>query len=240
MHFRNLGWAFSFVLLCQLFTNLTFGQAPEKEGEQVNFWSKNKTYHYVAVYLDSLGDTLTREHIRLHPTEEVWDMAPRQTLMEIELDFSATDSARFAPFPLNHKSRAWRSSYREGVIQNAKRVWMHPIRSNQYVLTELAPFPEVVFPLRADTSWENTLWIYEAFGSFEGTVECNYHLHKKESRSYAFGSLNCWKIKAIGIHDRLGSNAAEYFFHPEYGFTEMNYIFFNGQQLKFTLVEFEQ
>ena len=75
-----------------------------------------------------------------------------------------------------------------------------------------------------------TLFIYPAMGTFEGTVESTYTIKAEEERTYEFGKLSCWKIVAVGQHDKLGINSVIYYFNNEYGFTEMNYTFYNKQK----------
>ena len=205
-----------------------------------NYWSPEREYVYEALYTDSDGQQISREIIRMKPTGKIWDVDPKQTLINFQLDSIVADWSRIPATPLNGVQRAWMTDYEEGVLQTASKVWMHPLRQNQYVLTELAPFPDIVLPLKKDTSWNNTLWIYKAFGTFEGTVECVYTLSQQEKRDYAFGSLNCWKVFAVGTHDKLGVNTATYYFNEDYGFTEMNYQFFNHQKIELKLIRCEK
>ena len=128
--------------------------------------------------------------------------------------------------------------YEEGVIENENRIWIHPLRQNQYVLTEIAPFPEVKLPLEVNRSWQSMLQIYEGFGSFQGDVKSNYIIESREARHYKFGTLACWKINSEGEHTKLGKNGAVFYFNKEVGFTEMNYWFYNGYKISLKLIDF--
>jgi len=202
---------------------------------QKDYWAIGKEYHYNAVYKDNTGKVITSEQVSIIPTGETWEIDPQQTLATYRLNFSSADSTRLAPIPLNGVMKEWKREYQEGVISNDKKVWMHPVRVNQYILTEVAPFPEVQFPLKEGLSWTSTLWVYKAFGSFEGTVECSYKVSKKESRTYSFGKLNCWRIDATAVHDKLGVSTTTIYFEEEIGFVELDYKFYNGQTLNFSL-----
>lgn len=201
-----------------------------------DLWAEGRTYTYRVWMQDEQGHTMTDELLTLRPTGKAWEIDPNQTLAQFELNFSAADSARLAPFPPNGLQRPWMRRYSEGVMQTPTRVWMHPLRNNQYQYTEVAPFPEVRLPLEAGLKWPGTLWIYEGFGSFEGTVESKYLIEGQESRDYVFGPLDCWVINSVGVHDKLGTSSAVYYFHEMYGFTEMNYAFYNGYTLTITLM----
>jgi hypothetical protein len=199
------------------------------------YWSSKRKYTYEATYIDSLGQVLTKEVISIHPTEEIWQADPKQTLADYSINYKKEDSLKYGQFPLNNKQRAWFRDYQEGVLEDSARLWMHPIRSNQYLLTEVAPFPEIRFPLQKDRSWDGTLWIYPAFGSFQGTVGYQYKEEAEEVRKYSFGNLTCWKISAIATHDRLGSSTAIFYFNVDFGITEMHYTFYNAQKMTFIL-----
>ena len=202
---------------------------------QKDYWAIGKEYHYNAVYKDNTGKVITSEQVSIIPTGEIWETDPQQTLATYRLNFSSADSVQLASTPLNGVMKEWKREYQEGVISNDKKVWMHPVRVNQYILTEVAPFPEVQFPLKEGLSWTSTLWVYKAFGSFEGTVECSYKVSKKESKTYSFGKLNCWRINATAVHDKLGVSTTTIYFEEEIGFVELDYKFYNGQTLNFSL-----
>jgi hypothetical protein len=204
-------------------------------GHVFDYWSKERTYHFRAVYLSANADTLTVEQIKLHPTGQVWPTDPKQTLMDFYLDFTAEDSMRLAsqsPTGLNHP---WMRTYHEGVLQTKDRIWMHPIRQNQYRATEVAPFPEVKLSMRDNQSWGGSLTILDGWGLFQGTVRNSYHMMGEETRTYGFASLRCKKITATGVHSSLGMSKVTYYFNPLYGFTEMLYEFYDKTRLDLVL-----
>lgn len=215
---------------------LTFGQTRST----LNYWDSTKTYVYNAIYSDSAGNTITSETIQIKPTGKPWEFEPKQTLFKIKFDFNAKDSALLAANPLNGMHKPWKRNYLEGVIQDSTRVWMHPIRKNQYVLTELAPFPEVKLPIQRGDSWTNTLWIYKAFGTFEGTVESIYKIDTLIQTVYLKDTLNCWRINAAGTHNQLGKNSITYLYQEQLGFVELDYHFYNEQRLIFRLTNIKK
>lgn len=213
---------------CQTDTNFT-----------INYWEKGRIYKYKAIVKDSLGNIVTTENIEITPTGQVWEIDRKQTLATFHMHFNLADSLKLAPFPLNGVKKAWRKNYQEGVISNDSQLWMHPIRFNQYCLTEIAPFPEVKFPLYENKKWKNTMWIYKAFGSFMGTVESVYSTQKPEIKKFDFGEIKCWKIEATGVHNKLGVNSITIYFHEKIGFVELQYQFFNGMSMQFILTEYQ-
>lgn len=217
-----------------------FGQVANKSIPYPEYWSKEREYIYIGLYIDSSGQVISTEKITLHPTEEVWEMDGKQTLMDFTFDSISADWSKMLSVAINGKYKKWMSNYHEGVLQNSSKIWMHPVRQNQYLLTELAPFPQIILPIKQGTSWKDTLYIYAAMGSFEGTVESTYTIEQEEERIYKFGKIRCWKIFAQGVHDKLGINSVVYYFNYEFGFTEMNYTFYNHQKIEFKLVDLKK
>ncbi len=225
----------SLLVALLMINNLCYAQNDTFYYNNQNYWDSSRTYQYQAIYKDSFGQTKSIEKITIKPTSTLWTYDVKQTLVNIFLDFSKHDSLKLASNPLNGKNKKWVRIYQEGVIENSDKIWMHPIRQNQYILTEIAPFPELKFPVFLNSNWESTLYIYKAFGSFEGTVFSKYRISNVVQKKYNFGEVKCWEISSEGIHNKLGNNKVTYYFNELYGFTEMNYIFFNKESIEIKL-----
>ena len=223
-----------FVILLMI-NNLCYAQNDTFIYNNQKYWDSSRTYQYQAIYKDSFGQIKSIEKITIKPTSTIWTYDVKQTLVYIFLDFNEQDSQKLAINPLNGKNKKWVRLYQEGVIENSDKIWMHPIRQNQYILTEIAPFPELKFPVFLNSNWESTLYIYKAFGSFEGTVFSKYKISNVIQKKYNFGEVKCWEISSEGIHNKLGTNRATYYFNEMYGFTEMNYTFFNKESIEIIL-----
>lgn len=220
---------------------LVFLVKEDATAQNVNFakyWEAERTYFYQAILTDSSGTTLSEETITIHPTEKVWEIDDKQTLIDIEINYHPGDSTRLNSSPFPVRSKSWSRNYQEGVIENSKRVWMHPIRVNQYVLTEIALFPEIRLPPLEGFTWDSWLEIYQ-FDGLEGRVTTNYAIEHLEERTYDFSTMLCWKVVASGKHDKFGESKLILYFNDFYGFTEMHYLFYNGQKVSFTLTDFK-
>ena len=69
-------------------------------------------------------------------------------------------------------------------------------------------------------------------------VKTYYEVTGLESFNYKNIAIeNCWRIKAVAIHNKLGTSTLSYLFHPEYGFLSMEYFIYNGVKMNFTLVD---
>lgn len=201
-----------------------------------HIWAPGRVYDYRVTYLDEAGDTLSDARFRMRPTGKIWDVDEQQTLAEFLPEFSSEDSAHLAPYPANERPKRWMRRYHEGVIEDGRRVWMHPLRENQYVLTEAAPFPEAKLPLREGLTWKSQLFIYKVMGSFEGTLTCSYAVMGQTKAPTPEGERPCWEIYATGLHDRLGRSSVTFLFDEDMGFISMDYRFFNGRRLFLQLV----
>lgn len=212
--------------------------SPAQNVNLAKYWESERTYFYRAILKDSTGNILSEETIIIHPTEKVWEIDDKQTLIDIEINYDPGDSARLNSSPFPVRSKSWSRNYQEGVIETSKSVWMHPIRVNQYILTEIAPFPEIRLPPLEGLTWDSWLEIYQ-FDGLEGRVITSYAIENLEERAYDFSTMLCWKVIASGKHDKFGESTLILYFNDLHGFTEMHYQFFNGQQLTFTLTDFK-
>jgi hypothetical protein len=204
------------------------------------------TYVYQAVYVSPRGDTLSREWVTIAPTGFPWKYQKKtQTALMVRYAYSRQDSLTFLSYPNPQTKKAtqpkpyeWVKSLETGAIENPQQVWIHPLRSNQYVYTEIAPFPQVKLDsLTLNGVWHNQTAILMGWGAFNGKTTSHYHVVKRETKQYgALVADNCWLIQAQGHHAQLGTSYLDFYFHPTYGFVEMNYRFYDGTKISFTLL----
>jgi hypothetical protein len=229
-----------FILLiycCQCF-------AKESKSDSLIVFKNNKIYKYEAIFTDKNGLIVSKEIITLLPLGEPWLYQKSQTSFKLEYSYTSEDSITFLSY-LNPKTKKpskpvtyiWTKSIISGAVENDSTLWMHPFRENQYNYTEIAPFPRVdKTRLNLNREWLTGLNIMLGWGNFKGKLLNTYKVVGKENRKY--GDLNlddCWLIKAVGEHDKLGKSYLDFYYHPEYGFVEMNYTFYDGVKISFVL-----
>jgi hypothetical protein len=160
--------------------------------------------------------------------------------------YTRQDSLRFLTYPnplakkpTEPKHYSWVRSLETGAIESPGEVWMHPLRDNQYVSTEIAPHPQVKLDsLALGSVWHNKTVILMGWGAFNGKTSSQYHVVKRETKRY--GSLvaaDCWFIQAQSQHSQLGTSYLDFYFHPTYGFVELNYRSFDGTRITFVLTQ---
>lgn len=193
-----------------------------------------------AMYYDKKGNVISSEVIKTMATGERWSYQPDvQNVLIIEYqEHSETEKRRLKKYSSNKTyNRPYVRFDTTGVIENASKVWMHPMRSNQYIFTEIAPFPEIVFPIEVGKKWESSLDIFKMWGDWNGTTcKWKYKIVKIEDRELPFGPLqDCVMVKSISKNDKYGKSWLTLWYHEDYGFTELNYRNPEGQTLDIKL-----
>lgn len=105
---------FCFIAILNIFKLTVSGQLATIKSDFINYWDSTRIYSYHVVYSDSIGKVITTEKLTLHPTQEIWDIFPNQTLMDFKLDSIVTDWNTFPLEPLNGVPHSWMTNYREG------------------------------------------------------------------------------------------------------------------------------
>ncbi len=239
------------LILTSILLSLCFVSTKAQEDttnlDSLQIWNASKKYIYDAFYIDSIGDTITKEQIIIQPIRKMhkYKIAEDQIVLKYIYNYSEADSARLAPNPVNgnewtqqNGSMKWLKTVREGAIETNGSVWLHPFRMNQYVLTEIAPFPGVRFPLHINKKWDMTLTVFRGWGIFKGKHKQTMIVTDKKDYTLQIGQMNnCWVIFGLSTHKNLGTSQVEYIYHEQYGFLSMQYKFYNGQRITFILSE---
>jgi hypothetical protein len=187
------------------------------------------------------GELITTGKIKMMATGKRWEYQPeKQDELVIQYEYSDSDIKSYRKNGLNKglSDQSWSNQIIEGVIENVEEVWMHPFRFNQYNFTEVAPFPEVKFPLQIGKTWYGSLHIMEGWGDWEnsrGSME--YEVLSRENVSIHYGDLSdCWKIHAVAKYP-FGTSTLTFWFHEDLGFVKKEYTNYGGQTLSILLEE---
>jgi hypothetical protein len=130
-------------------------------------------------------------------------------------------------------SLGWLSDDTTGMIENDNKVWLHPPRHNQYLLTETAPFPDFRKNSKAGDSYSSVTFIGAGFGPWEGKkVKSTYSI----TNSGKGTEDSVWTIKALSEIEGK-TNTCEFIFSDKRGFISLVYSFFNGDRLTMKLKE---
>lgn len=208
---------------------------------QENVFDSLKHYTYDAIFTSKDG-LVINEKITLNSTGKPWKY--QSTQFECNITYFPNDSLlKFIPDPTN-KTKKWKSvtshvNHQTGFIENSRQVWMHPFRANQYIYTEVAPFPEIFFDSIGNPimTWKGGLFILNGWGKFKGKLKTSYNLKGKTAFEFNGEILTeCWQIEAKGSHSKLGESSINYIFSKKYGFIKMNYVMYDGTLIDFKLI----
>lgn len=201
---------------------------------------KGKNYVYEAIYRDSNGTILSNSEIKVIPSGERIDFAPeRQDRVTYEFKDYKKDKAKLEGSTLNASAEYWVEKQEEGIIENSESVWIHPFRSNQYLFTEVAPFPEIILPLEIGKEWDSNLSIGEGWGEWENTSgNCTYKVVEKSNYLIDSAIIECWLITSNSEYS-FGNSKLDYKFNEEFGFVEMNYKNYLNETLDIKMIRVE-
>ena len=118
-----------------------------------------------------------------------------------------------------------------GYYYNDSSFWIHPIRSNQYRYTEIAPFPYIKFNETVGNSWSSSKEIGEGWCELAGKTKEEYIL---KSKSIIKKGIKCYWVHATSIHP-LGNSSVDFFFSKKRGLVLSKYQLLKGYKLDIIL-----
>lgn len=204
-------------------------------------FNKKTKYLYFSFYLDKNGDTLSSGEVLVVPTEERWTNEPEmQESIIVKYSTLFSNKQEFEKRNANIKLERWNDEIETGVIENERKLWMHPFRENEFVYTEICPFPMVQLPLKIDNTWKTTLNIGNGWGIWSNKqIKKSYKCIGQEAFFLKNEKVECWKIQAESDFD-LGVSKLDYLYNENIGFVKMDYHIYNGDKIHFQLREVQK
>jgi hypothetical protein len=214
-----------------------------------------KGFKYKALFMDSIGDTLTNEIIEIIPTGKRWKFQPRKQ-KSVNYFYSA-DTIGFQKInPLfqhdRYKNRMKRKGKEKfevkgntGFTCSENSYFLHPPRQNQYIMLYHAAYPFMIYSKLSDTLEHCVL-------TFNNLGPENF-VHRYEIFPYVgisplkdSSKVQLWTVNAnstvTGLSDYFKNlhyhdSKMEGLYCPEIGFIKMHYTFENGIKIYFDYVE---
>ena len=222
-----------------------------KNSKNIIIYNKNKMYNYKAFFIQN-NDTITSEKIIVQPKGHKWIWDRSQMACNYFYFMDSTGYKKITnpvnSYQLNNEKwkeikinkgeefyGVWSKKESTGVDEGLSYIWIHPFRNNQYIYTEVAPFPQIELnSMEKDCTWVDTITMFSSFDNFAGTCSSTFKIIGKMEYKYEDILLDdCLKIKAVAHHSKLGDSYLDYIFHPKYGFVEMKYTFYDGTRIDF-------
>ncbi len=198
---------------------------------------EGKSYVYNALIIDSTNNIVSKTKIKLEGTNKRWPESKKtQMAMNIFYERAFNDSINLSYLNDNSTCCEWQDSVETGIIENVERFWIHPIRQNQFELTEIAGFPSVTLPLSFDNKWSYTVSI-TGWGEWINTTVLNkYSVLSMKNYMLNNELISCWEIQCLS--DFKGKlNEHVFLYNEKYGFVSMKYKFYNGTKITFEMIE---
>lgn len=202
-----------------------------------DIFNSSKKYIYTANYYNQHYNTLSKSKITVTPTDLPWIEQPEhQRAVIYNFERFESDSSILHTFSDNFSCCEWVNFDTTGIVENEEQIWMHPFRSNQFILTEISPFPNVRLPILKGNKWSSTLDI-TGWGDWKNeTFKNEYQIEKCETELIFDKEVEIWYINASSTNGKI-TNSVLFKFTKEFGFIEMNYNFYNGMKLVFVMEE---
>ncbi|MEM9340895.1 MAG: hypothetical protein AAGA66_19325, partial [Bacteroidota bacterium] len=169
---------------------------------------------------------------------KAWGEQPDlQDELFIQYQYDSTKIDEINKYSINPKLQYWTNQTNTGIIETSSETWMHPFRSNQYLFTEVAPFPWVKFPLKQGKTWSSSLSIHDGWGVWaNSTLKNTYEIVGYETVVTEYGELEAWHISSLASAE-FGNSTHDFWYNMELGFVKMIIKNYAGQLLQFELTE---
>jgi len=222
--------------------------------QDYTYFNKNIEYHYLAVYIDKDGDTITHEKMILKPLGRPWLPQPwLQTAIKFIYNTDTTGFKNYVdPDIFFHKKNQkhieekgkLRVSEKEitGAFSKRGAFYMHPPRVNQYRMLFYSAHPMVPFAALNDSANHFVQDHLNVIG-MGGRYIQYYTVTPLQDTVINNTSIGAWSVYAISGGDfneyheslKIYDSTLDAVFTKEYGFVKLHYTFENGIKIQFDL-----
>ena len=155
MDIQRIGWISIILLLgCQQQQDQTFQDVScnglNTDYAQYKIFTPCKSYTYRAKYWDQHYNLISESLVRVTPTgDRVSEGVLNEQQAIAQFQYDEEDISTMEPYNINDElaGRSWIDQIPVGVFESESDVWMQPFRENQFVFTQVAPYPSVNLPL---------------------------------------------------------------------------------------------
>jgi hypothetical protein len=194
--------------------------------ENPKIYSENREWRFTL----SKSNSKFIDTISLKVFGESWKISQKK----IEWNYSLRDSSGYSTI-----------TETTGVIDRSessifkKEIWIHPPRSTFMRLTELVPFPQIIFPIRQGEVLPWELTPKEGWEELKGVkVTGQVEVVGKIYYDNPIIKDSCWVLNAVG-NSTAGNYKAKFYFNENAGFVYFNYDF-NTYKVVMELISFKK
>jgi hypothetical protein len=206
-----------------------------------NIYRPCRQFIFRAQYWDQDYNVISNQRIWMMATGKPWEMDEKQREIVFQYEYDDDEIERIKSFMINRSliDREWTSWESTGFVESQSSIWLHPFRSNQYLFTEVAPFPMISYAsLDVGYQWSGSINIYEGWGDWsESRVEHMYYVTDLISLETEIGDIkDCYHISSNATAP-YGISTLDYWFNMEYGIVKMVYRNYADQLLQIELIQ---
>lgn len=224
--------------------------------QDFKYFETKRDYIYEALYIDSIGDTITDEILIIRIPDRRWIAQPWLQRSVIYIYNADTADLKNYVDPDSYQRERDKKYYRKkgkprysekettGGFQTDSYFYMHPPRSNQYSMLFYSAHPKFhsdVFEKGIDTL-ASSLRIYGL-----GYLDQKYRFQELGKKEYFGDSVDVYQVNVYSFpvsEKELSKEELIFYtstfdavFSIEYGFVKMHYEFKNGVRIEFDLVK---
>ena len=178
----------------------------------------------------SVDSTYIHKFIYLQPKSADRELSPNQSVIKVY--WVNSDNTLI-------------SNTSEGIIENHKNLWMHPLRGYQMWPTFTAPWPYVQFPISVGDkyTWWKKLdggWGSDRYVQWDKIMHFDYVYEVIGTEVVVVNDqgIECYKIEATGTSE-IGNTRVFFYFNPRLGFVKMDYHLMDDSNIVMNMIDFE-
>ncbi len=219
-------------------------QMIESDYDHYQIFSPCRSFTYRAKYWDANYNLISESLVRVTATgNAVPDGVANEQQGVAQYQYTEEEIPVIQAYNINSdlEERSWIDQIPVGMFESPDDVWMMPFRENQFVFTQVAPYPSVNLPLSTGKQWTSNLIIYEGWGDWNNQqLFSNYEVVGQETLlKIEFGDLKgTWHISSF-LDAGYGISTHDFWYHEVFGFVKMQYKNYKDQLLVFELIEIE-
>ena len=222
--------------------------------QDYTYFNKNNEYHYLAVYIDKNGDTITHEKMILKPLGRPWLPQPwLQTAIKYNYNTDTIGFKNYVDPDIWWHEKNQKYYFKKGKVRVSEKeitgafskrgaFYMHPPRINQYRMLFYSAHPMVPFAALNDSASHLVQKHLNVIG-MGGRYIQHYTITPFQDTVINNTLVKVWSVCAISGGDfneyheslKIYDSTLDAVFTKEYGFVKLHYTFENGIKIQFDL-----
>jgi hypothetical protein len=186
------------------------------------------TYKYSALYYSKEKKISTNETIYLIITGDKWRISKKQN----EAIWSYQNTNRTTQNLDDRFTIGVTNMDTTGILEDDKRVFMHPPKLHQYAVTETAPFPDFKKNVSKGESYTSTIESENGIKAKGAVIKVKYKVESTSTEN----NTKTWSVKSQ-TKTKNGTNKLLFIYNEKSGSTYLVYEFYNKDMLILKLIE---